>query len=191
MALVAACSRGGASAPPRAAPGAVTASDPSVATTRAVRPGATAPPTVATTTIPTVAAAATDPPATAHAPATADTLATDAPATSDAAGLPAGPLAGISMTAVPPGVIVPTTDASLDKAPNPINGRRGGTLPAPGAYDCVSHGADPAPCLTQTRDRLGFDVTTAPASDAERRLERATAVVQLDAGRSVTGVADE
>jgi hypothetical protein len=48
------------------------------------------------------------------------------------------------MTMVPPDVIVPTTGAPLDKATNPINGRRGGRRPAPGAVDCVVDTAAPA-----------------------------------------------
>ena len=66
-------------------------------------------------------------------------------------------LADISMTSVPPDVIVPTTEASLDKVTNPINGRRGGRHPLPAGLDCATD--MPRTCLTDTLDSLGFDVT--------------------------------
>ncbi len=122
--------------------------------------------TVATTTIPTIAA-----------PIPAPTTAPDRAA-----------LAGISMTAVPPDVIVPTSDASLDKATNPINGGRGGRHPLPTGLDCGA-GA-PERCVTGVLDSLGFDVTGA-SGDRERRVRRATAVVQLDAGFPMTGQPDD
>ena len=98
-------------------------------------------------------------------------------------------LAGISMTSVPPDVIVPTNDASLDKVTNPINGRRGGRRPPPEDLDCV--GGTTRTCLTGVLDMLGFDVTSGSSDDRERSVRRATAVVQLDAGLPMTGVPDE
>ena len=87
---------------------------------------------------------------------------------------------------MPPDVIVPTSPASLDKVTNPINGRRGGVHPVPEASDCGTE-----PCLTRLLDTLGFDVAGGPPDEAARRLQRATAVVQLDAGLPITGQADE
>ena len=99
-------------------------------------------------------------------------------------------LADITMTSVPSDVIVPTSDASLDEVTNPINGRRGGRRPSPGELDCVA-GTTEA-CLTGMLDTLGFDVTSGSSDeDRERRVQRATAVVQLDAGLPVTGVPDD
>ena len=97
-------------------------------------------------------------------------------------------LADISMTSVPGDVIVPTTPASLDTRTNPINGRRGGPRPSAGEIDCVT--GTTATCLTGILDTLGFDVTSGPADDRERRRQRATAVIQLDAGLPVTGQPD-
>jgi protein MpaA len=96
-------------------------------------------------------------------------------------------LAGISMTAVPADVIVPTSPASLDKATNPINGRRSAERRSPDDLKCASATTDA--CLAGALDALGFDVAT--GADRERRLERATAVAQLDAGLPVTGHADD
>ena len=53
-------------------------------------------------------------------------------------------LADISMTSVPPDVIVPTNEASLDEVTNPINGRRGGRRPLPDDLDCVTATPDAA-----------------------------------------------
>jgi hypothetical protein len=89
-------------------------------------------------------------------------------------------LADISMTSVPPDVIVPTSEASLDNVTNPINGRRGGRHPLPQGPDCVA-GASEA-CLTGMLDTLGFDVTSGSGDDRERRLQRATAVVSSTPG---------
>jgi murein peptide amidase A len=97
-------------------------------------------------------------------------------------------LADISMTFVPPDVIVPTSDATLSKATNPINGGRGGPRPEE-RLECVARSSDA--CLEATLDRLGFHVTGGSAEDRERRVARATAVVQLDAGLSVTGRPDD
>src|SRR5262249_49763971 len=83
-------------------------------------------------------------------------------------------LAGISMTSVPPDVIVPTSQTSLDTATNPINGRRGGRHPLPEAVGCES-------CLTGVLDRLGFNVTGGSSDARERPIPRAQAVVHLDA----------
>jgi hypothetical protein len=155
--------------------------DPAGAPTSAVVVPSTSPPTpftppatVATTTIPV--------PATTGAPPTmATTPTTAAPA-------PDG-LEGISMTAVPPDVIVPTGPASLNKKTNPINGGRGGSHPQAAPDDCdVRSSID---CLTGVLDDLGFDVTGATGGDQEGRVQRATAVVQLDAGLAVTGQPDE
>jgi hypothetical protein len=93
------------------------------------------------------------------------------------------------MTSVPPDVIVPTNEDSLDEESNPINGRRGGTRPPPEDLDCAS-GTTPT-CLHGVLDMLGFDVTSGSSDDRERRSRRATAVVQLDAGLPMTGVPDD
>jgi hypothetical protein len=93
------------------------------------------------------------------------------------------------MSAVPDDVIVPTSPDSLDPATNPINGRRGGPRPLPSDAECDD--ATAATCLVDTLDRLGFDVTSGANDDRARRIERATAVVQLDAGLPLTGVADD
>jgi protein MpaA len=99
-------------------------------------------------------------------------------------------LQGISMTTVPPDVIVPTSPASLAKATNPINGRRGGTHPL-AATSCPAPSTEPAAaCLPAVLDTLGFDVTSGTAADQARRIARAVAVVQLDAGRAMTGQPD-
>jgi Multicopper oxidase len=98
-------------------------------------------------------------------------------------------LADISMTSVPPDVIVPTTEGSLDEATNPINGRRGGRRPLPEDVGCVTDTTQA--CLKGTLDTLGFDVTSGPTDDGDRRIHRATAVVQLDAGLPMTGVPDD
>ncbi|MGD9703260.1 MAG: M14 family zinc carboxypeptidase [Acidimicrobiia bacterium] len=98
-------------------------------------------------------------------------------------------LADISMTSVPPDVIVPTTEASLDRVTNPINGRRGGHHRLPEDLDCVT--GTTGTCLTGMLDMLGFDVTSGSRDERERRVQRATAVVQLDAGLPMTGVPDD
>jgi hypothetical protein len=98
-------------------------------------------------------------------------------------------LAGISMTSVPPDVIVPTNEASLDTVTNPINGRRGGRRTLPANFDCLT-GTTRA-CLTDTLDMLGFDVTSGSSDDRDRQVQRATAVLQLDAGLPMTGVPDD
>lgn len=99
-------------------------------------------------------------------------------------------LADITMTSVPSNVIVPTSDASLDAATNPINGRRGGRRPYPDELDCGAGTTET--CLAAMLDTLGFDVTSGSSDeDRERRVQRATAVVQLDAGLPVTGVPDD
>jgi hypothetical protein len=93
------------------------------------------------------------------------------------------------MTSVPPDVIVPTTDASLDDVTNPINGRRSDRRPSPDEIQCA--GGPMVTCLTGAFDALGFDVTSGVADDRDRRVQRATAVVQLDAGLPMTGHADD
>jgi hypothetical protein len=98
-------------------------------------------------------------------------------------------LADITMTSVPPDVIVPTSDASLAEATNPINGRRSARRPAPEELDCAAGTA--ATCLAATLDALGFDVSSGPGDEQRRRMQRATAVVQLDAGLPVTGQPDD
>ncbi len=98
-------------------------------------------------------------------------------------------LADISLTSVPADVIRPTSDLTLDTTTNPINGRRGGARPLDEYGACaLGHGAS---CLATTLDTLGFDVTSGSAVDRARSLQRAIAVVQLDAGLPVTGVADD
>jgi hypothetical protein len=120
-------------------------------------------------------------------PASVDTL---SPATSTASPVVnSDVLAGITMTSVPRDVIVPTTAASLDEVTNPINGRRGGSRAVPEHLDCVIT-ATPS-CLSDTLDMLGFDVSSGSRNDRERRVQRATAAVQLDAGLTVTGVPDD
>ncbi len=98
-------------------------------------------------------------------------------------------LAGISLTSVPSDVIVPTSEASLDKVTNPINGRRGGNRPVHENFDCLA--GPTRTCLADMLDMLGFDVTSGSSDDVERRVQRATAVVQLDAGLAETGVPDD
>jgi hypothetical protein len=99
-------------------------------------------------------------------------------------------LADITMTSVPSDVIVPTSDASLDAATNPINGRRGGRRPYADELDCGAGTTET--CLTAMLDTLGFDVTSGSSDDdREHRVQRATAVVQLDAGLPMTGVPDD
>ena len=98
-------------------------------------------------------------------------------------------LADISMTSVPADVIVPTDEASLDKETNPINGRRGRRRPLPGDLECVT--GTPRICLGDMLDMLGFDVTSGSSDDRARRVQRATAVVQLDAGLPMTGIPDD
>jgi Zinc carboxypeptidase len=90
---------------------------------------------------------------------------------------------------MPPDVIVPTNADSLDEVTNPINGRRGGNRVAPESLECLT-GAT-LTCLSDTLDMLGFDVTSGSFDARERRVRRATAVVQLDAGLPVTGLPDE
>src|SRR5262249_55427785 len=46
-------------------------------------------------------------------------------------------------------------------------------------------------CLTGVLDRLGFNVTGGSSDDGERHIQRATAVVQLDAGLPMTGRPDD
>jgi Zinc carboxypeptidase len=100
-------------------------------------------------------------------------------------------LDGISMTSVPSEVIVPTTPESLDKATNPINGRRGGDHPVPGAPGCTVDPSSPAACMVAILDTLGFNVTAGSAAQQDRHLQQATAVVQLDAGLAMTGRPDD
>ena len=97
-------------------------------------------------------------------------------------------LADISFTSVPADVIRPTSDLTLDAAANPINGRRGGQRPLDEYRACALD--DATACLTATLDTLGFDVSSGSATERERRVQRAIAVVQLDAGLAVTGIAD-
>ena len=98
-------------------------------------------------------------------------------------------LADISMTSVPPDVIVPTRADSLDDETNPINGRRGGTRPRPEDLECAI--ATTPTCLNGMLDVLGFDVTSGSSDDRERSARRAIAVLQLDAGLPMTGVHDD
>jgi hypothetical protein len=168
--LIAAC------APSAATPaGAPTSSGAPVSPASAVA-ASDAPSTLATTPISTM-------------PTVGDTL---SPATTTSTAAPVvapDVLADISLTSVPPDVIVPTTDASLDEVTNPINGRRGGRRPPPEELDCVAETTEG--CLTGLLDTLGFDVTSGTSEDRERRVQRATAVVQLDAGLPMTGTPDD
>ena len=138
--------------------------------------------TVASTDAPTTVAAADT-----LLPATEDTLPTTTSTAAPVVGRDV--LDDISMTSVPADVIVPTNTASLDDVTNPINGRRGGSRSLFENLDCVSETTQT--CLTGTLDMLGFDVTSGTSDDRERRVQRATAVVQLDAGLPMTGVPDE
>jgi hypothetical protein len=157
-------------------------SGPPVVQTSAVAPVSTAT-SVPATSAPTTVAATT---AVVTMPAPASTT----PPTSTAAPVvdPAE-LADISMTAVPPDVIVPTSEASLDEVTNPINGRRGARRPLPEELDCATEATKT--CLAGVLDLLGFDVTSGSVDDRERRVQRATAVVQLDAGLPMTGAPDD
>jgi hypothetical protein len=138
-------------------------------------PSTDAPTTVVTTALPTTG------------PTSDDTL---SPATSTAAPVvDRDVLADITMTSVPSDVIMPTSEASLDEVTNPINGRRGGRHPLSEDLDCVAETIQT--CLTDRLDMLGFDVTSGSSEDRERRVQRATAVVQLDAGLPATGVPDD
>jgi protein MpaA len=175
VALAAACAPGSTAPAPTSSQPTVSAA-PSVASIAPATIATTTIPTIATTTIPTIATSAST-----LAPATTTT--TTAPVADGAV------LAGISMTSVPPDVIVPTSEESLDKVTNPINGRRGGPRPLPTGPDCGAGSA--AACLSGTLDTLGFDVTSGSGGDRERRLQRATAVVELDAGFPVTGRPDD
>jgi hypothetical protein len=93
------------------------------------------------------------------------------------------------MTSVPPDVIVPSNESSLDTATNPINGRRGSRRPLADDVGCAT--GTNGTCLVGMLDRLGFDVTTGSSDDRDRSLQRATAVLQLDAGLPMTGVPDD
>ena len=95
----------------------------------------------------------------------------------------------ISKTSVPANVIVPTSETSLDPATNPVNGRRGGRRPLPDDFGCVTPTTQT--CLPLMLDTLGFDVTSGPREERTHRVQRATAVVQLDAGLEMTGVPDD
>jgi Zinc carboxypeptidase len=162
---------------------ALTAACSSVATAPAVPPTPSSGPdfpasSVAAADTPTTIAATTPPatmptPSTAHAPPLVDREV----------------LAGISMTSVPPDVIVPTSPASLDEVTNPINGRRSSRRPPPEELECAA--GPTATCLTGLLDLLGFDVASGSSDDRQRRVQRATAVVQLDAGLPPTGVPDD
>jgi hypothetical protein len=94
------------------------------------------------------------------------------------------------MTSVPPDVIVPTSESSLDEVTNPINGRRSisSSRRLPADPDCGT--GTTKTCLTGMLDMLGFDVTSGSSDDRDRSVARATAVVQLDAGLPMTGVPD-
>jgi hypothetical protein len=166
------------------------ASLPAVAPTASTAP-VTAPPTTPSTATRTTLATTTIPPrpTSSSTPATSSSTLPPPPSTSTSSATTVADnnlLGGISMTEVPPDVIVPTGPASLDKATNPINGRRGGSHPLTEGSDC-----GPPPCLTTLLDTLGFDVTGGSPDEAARRLQRATAVVQLDAGLPMTGQADD
>ena len=88
---------------------------------------------------------------------------------------------------MPDDVLLPTGPATIDVT-NPINGGRGAR---PTLDEAACDRGEAAICLTMSLDALGFDVSGQPGSDQDRRIQRATAVVQLDAGLPVTGVADD
>jgi hypothetical protein len=134
---------------------------------------------VSTTAAPTTVPVTTVSPST-RPSTTAQTTTTRAPDLSA--------LAGITATAVPGDVIVPTAPATLDPVTNPINGRRGALRPlATGLCGEEPEGQ----CLEAALDLLGFDVTSGAPGDRGRQVQRATAVMQLDADLPMTGVADE
>ena len=155
----------------------------------------TAPPPATDTPVPlTSAAAPTDAPTT-----TGETVFTTAsptspattPDTSVTSVADRAVLADIAMTSVPPDVIVPTSDASLNPKTNPINGRRGDPRRVPDDIDCALRRSLARSCLTAVLDTLGFNVTGGSTDDDLRSVRRATAVVQLDAGLPMTGVPDD
>ena len=140
------------------------------------QPASTTPETVAPTT--SVAIAATPP----------ETITITTP---DTTAPRLASLDGVSMTSVPSDVLIPTTAESLDKATNPINGRRGGDHPVADAHGCTVDPSAPQACLVATLDTLGFNVSGPSAAQRDRRLQQAIAVVQLDAGLPMTGRADD
>jgi len=118
-------------------------------------------------------------------PTPSDDEGTDSPAEPDV-------LRGISMTSVPTDVIIPSDASSIDPETNPINGRRARQRSVLVDLDCERGSAPPDElCYAAMLDHLGLDVTSGPDDDRERRIRRATAVVQLDAGLPVTGVPDD
>ncbi len=161
----------------------------SSATTPAVAPTSSGAPILTTSSV-----AVTDAPTTvattafSTTPTSRDTV---APTTTSTAAplVDRAVLADITMTSVPPDVIVPTNETSLDKVTNPINGRRGDDRAVPANIDCAT--GTPRTCLTEMLDMLGFDVTSGSSDARERHVQRATAVVQLDAGLAMTGVPDD
>lgn len=79
---------------------------------------------------------------------------------------------------------MPTSTATLDKVTNPINGRRSREPRDAEKLDCAT-------CPVGLLDQLGFDVTSGSTNDqAERKVQRSAAVVQLDAGLPMTGQFD-
>ena len=72
---------------------------------------------------------------------------------------------------------------------NPINGRRGSRDRQPEDLNCVSDTS--GTCLPSLLDTLGFDVTSGSNDDRDRSVQRATAVLQLDAGLAMTGIPDD
>lgn len=99
----------------------------------------------------------------------------------------------MTMTSVPADVIVATSDASLDAVTNPINGRRGPsrTTSTSTGLGCEIDPAAPRQCLVATLDALGFNVGGEPGPDLDRRIVQSIVVVQLDAGLTANGVADD
>lgn len=148
-------------------------------------------PTSPNTAVVTASIADTLPATTAAVPPTMHSDSTEPPkaTTTAAAVVDRNVLTGITMTSVPADVIVPTSDATLDKTSNPINGRRGSAGRLPTDLDCQP--ATTLTCLAGVLDQLGFNVTTGSQDQRGREVVRATAVVQLDAGLTVTGVADQ
>lgn len=139
--------------------------------------------------------AGTAPPSSPLSPPDASTSTAPPPLTTATAPRTTAPrlasLDDVSMTSVPADLIVPSTVESLDKKTNPINGGRGGNHPVPGAPTCTVDASAPRACLVATLDTLGFNVTGGSAARQERHLQQATAVVQLDAGLTMTGRADD
>lgn len=184
-----------AAAPTTAAPVATTA----LVTTTAVTTATTVPASSAPTEAPTTEAPTTEAPTT-EAPTTAAPTASEAPTTTAAPAptttarpAPIEPdVAAVTMSAVPPELLLPTSEATLEERTNPINGRRSLARPTGRApFGCTVDPEAPTPCLLGTLDALGFDVGGPDDALRARRVRQAVATLQLDAGQRATGRPDE